>query len=82
MFIILMEREINYLGKKHKIVKFLSESENIFNKRLEFIKKMEKDKIEFKLVDKYSKIWSNIKYKNCKYMKKIYLLIKKYDKSI
>ena len=37
-----MEREITYLGKKNKLIKFLSESEYVFNQRLEFIKKLER----------------------------------------
>ena len=77
-----MEREITYLGKKNKLIKFLSESEYVFNQRLEFIKKLEKKKIDFKLADKYSKIWSNIKFKNFIYQKKIYLMIKGVDNSI
>ena len=39
-----MERSIKYLNKKEKITKFFSESENYFNKRIEFIKKLEKKK--------------------------------------
>ena len=78
-----MEREITYLGKKNKLIKFLSESEYVFNQRLDFIRKIEKKrKIDFKLADKYSKIWSNIKFKKCRYQKKIYLLIKSVDNSI
>ena len=77
-----MEREITYLGKKNKLRKFLSESEYVFNQRLEFIKKVEGKKVDFKLADKYSKIWSNIKFKKCRYQKKIYLLIKSVDNSI
>jgi len=77
-----MEREIKYLGKNEKLIKFFSESENVFEKRLEFIKKLEKDKIDFKQSEKYSKIWCNMKYKKCKYQKKIYFFIKKYDKSL
>ena len=57
-----MEREIKYLGKNEKLIKFFSESEDVFEKRLGFIKKLEKDKIEFKLSEKYSKVWSNIKF--------------------
>ena len=77
-----MEKKIKYLKKKEKIKKFYSESNYIFNERLNFIKKMEKDNIEFKLANKYSKIWNNIKFKKCKYQKAIYIFIKKYDKSI
>lgn len=77
-----MEREITYLKKNEKIKQFYSESDYIFNERLKFIKKLEKDNIEFKLANKYSKIWNNIKFKKCKYQKSIYIFIKKYDKSI
>jgi len=70
-----MERTIDYLKKKEKMTKFFSESEDIFKKRLEFMKKLEKKNIKFKEAEKYSKIWSNIKFKDCKYQKKIYLKV-------
>jgi hypothetical protein len=75
-----MERSIKYLNKKEKITKFFSESENYFNKRIEFIKKLEKKKIKFKDAVKYSKIWINIKFKGCKYQKRVYLKVISFDK--
>lgn len=75
-----MERTIDYLKKKEKMTKFFSESEDIFKKRLEFMKKLEKKNIKFKEAEKYSKIWSNIKFKECKYQKKIYLKVIGFDK--
>ena len=77
-----MEREIKYLNKSVKIFKYHSESENYFNKRLEFLKKLEEAKVSFKDAVKFSKIWSNIKFKECRYNIKVYNIIKKYDKTI
>ena len=59
--------EIEYNKKKIKISSFESESENVRNQKLEFIKKMEKKGIQYNLVNKYSKIWVNIKFKKCFY---------------
>lgn len=75
-----MERKIKYLNKTETIIKFYSESESIFNQRINFIKKVEKKKIKFKEALKYSKIWSNIKFKECKYNKKVYLKVIDFDK--
>ena len=75
-----MERKIKYLNKTETIIKFYSESESIFNERINFIKKVEKKKIKFKEALKYSKIWSNIKFKECKYNKKVYLKVMDFDK--
>ena len=75
-----MERTINYLKNKEKIIKFFSESEDIFKKRIYYIRKLEKKNIKFKEAEKYSKIWSNIKFKECKYQKKVYLKIISFDK--
>ena len=60
----------------------LSESENVRNQKLEFIKKMEKKGIQYNLVNKYSKIWVNIKFKKCFYDKNVFKFIKNIDKSI
>ena len=82
LYINLMERNISYLNSNKSIKKFYSESENYFLQRLEFIKKLEEKKIDFKEANRISKIWSNIKFKEIKYDKKIYLMVKKYDSNI
>jgi len=74
--------EIEYNKKKIKISSFESESENVRNQKLEFIKKMEKKGIQYNLVNKYSKIWVNIKFKKCFYDKNVFKFIKNIDKSI
>jgi len=77
-----MEKNIKYLENNIKIKKFFSESDFIFNERLKFINILEKNNFEWKEAIRLSKIWANIKFKKCKYTKKIYDKIKKYDKSI
>ena len=63
---------ITYLGNTVKIIHYLSESEEQFNSKLEFIKKLEKQNISWKEANKLSKIWYNIKYKKCKYPYELY----------
>ena len=74
--------EIEYMNRKIKISNFDSESENIMNQKLEFIKKMEEKNINHNLVNKYSKIWVNIKFKKCFYDKSIFKFIKSIDSEI
>lgn len=74
--------EIKYHNRKIKISNFESESENIMNQKLEFIKKMEEKNINYNLVNKYSKIWVNIKFKKCFYDKSIFKFIKSIDSEI
>lgn len=73
-------KTINYLNKDVKILQYLSESNKQFNKRLEFINKLESRNIPLKDAIKYSKIWSCINYKKCKYSPEIYNLISQFDK--
>ena len=70
------------MNRKIKISNFESESENIMNQKLEFIKKMEEKNINHNLVNKYSKIWVNIKFKKCFYDKSIFKFIKSIDSKI
>ena len=74
--------EIEYNNKKIKISNFESESNNVRQQKLEFIKKMEEKGIKASLVNKYSKIWVNIKFKKCFYDKSIFKFIKNIDDSI
>ena len=77
-----MEQEITYNDKLYKLTRFNSESLNRFNSRIDFINKLSNHKLIWKDAVKYSKIWSNIKYKQCKYNQKVYYKVKKYDKTI
>jgi len=69
---------ITYLDKKETIIKFFSESDEIFNARIELLQKLEKEKVTFKDALKLTKIYIYIKYKKCKYSPQLYHLIKKY----
>ena len=60
-------REIEYLGQKVKVLQYLSESNYVFKKKLEYIKKLEEKKIEWKEANRLSKIWYCEKFKNCEY---------------
>jgi len=71
---------IVYLDKSEKITKFISESETIFNKRIELIRLMEKDNILWKEAQKLSKIWYNIKFNGAKYNNELYKKYLHYDK--
>ena len=61
-----------------EILKLCDESENIYLKRISFIKKAKNKDNSLSEADliKYSKIWANIRFKGCKYSPKIYNKIK------
>jgi hypothetical protein len=69
-----MEEEITitFLNKSEKITRFVSESNQTFNKRIELIRLMEKDNINWKEAHKLSKIWYNIKLNNTRYNSDLY----------
>ena len=69
---------IKYKNKDETIIQFFSESNEQFNDRLELLKKLEKTNIEWKEALKISKIYYNVKFKNCKYSNQVYFLVKKY----
>ena len=69
---------IKYNNKDVSITQFLSESDEQFEARLELITKLEQDNIEWKEALKMSKIYSNIKFKKCKYSPQVYYSIKKW----
>ena len=60
------------MNKSVKVLQYLSESDDQFNQRLEFIMKLEDADIEWKEANKLSKIWYNITFKNCKYSSELY----------
>ena len=64
--------EILYMNKPCKILQYLSESNNDFTKRLEFIRTLEKKNIDWKEVIRLSKIWYCVTIKKCKYSPEIY----------
>lgn len=72
-----IELKILYLQNQETIIKFCSESNKRFNKRIEFIKILENNKLKWKEAHKISKIWYNIIYNKCKYSQNIYLYIMK-----
>ena len=65
-------KTITYMNQSVKVLQYLSESDNQFNQRLEFIKKLEAANIDWKEANKLSKIWYNITFKNCKYSSELY----------
>jgi len=69
---------IKFNNKNETIIQFFSESDEQFNSRLELLKKLEEDNINWKEALKISKIYLNIKFKNCKYTPQVYYMIKKY----
>ena len=71
-------KEIMYMNKAINILQYLSESNNDFNKRVEFIKKLEDKGIDWKEAIKLSKLWYCITIKKCKYSPEIYNKVKKY----
>ena len=73
--------EIEYLENKVLILQYLSESNNQFKKRLDYIKKLEKKKIIWKEANILSKLWYFIKFKKCKYAPEIYYKVINYDKA-
>ena len=72
--------EIDYLNKKKQILQYISESNNNFELRLNYIRKLEKNNISWNEALKLSLLWYNIKFKNCKYNKELYLKVLYYDK--
>jgi hypothetical protein len=73
-------KEINYIGQSIHVIQHLSESNQQFEKRLEFIKKMETKEVIWKEANRLSKIWYCIKYKRCKYTPEVYYKVMSYDK--
>ena len=81
---------IEFNGKKYELFRDISESDKIFKERCDFIKfvnsnklllqsmKKENEKqLEWKTIDKYSKIHINIKYLECKYPHYTFLKVNK-----
>ena len=73
-------REINYMGQTIHVLQCLSESNEQFEKKLEFIKKMEKKEVDWREANRLSKIWYCIKYRSCRYAHEVYHKVMSYDK--
>lgn len=71
-------KTIKYNNKDENIIQFFSESDEQFNYRLDLLKKLEEENIDWKEALKLSKIYFNVKFKNCKYTPQVYHMIKKY----
>ena len=71
---------IKYLNDNIKILQYISESNNQFNNRLIYIKKLENNNLNYKEAIRISKIWYSIKYKKCKYPLEIYNYVIQFDK--
>jgi hypothetical protein len=72
--------DIKYKDNTVKLLQYLSESNSQFNKRVEFIKKLEKKDIDWKEANRLSRIWFAIKFKKCKYPQEVYYKIINLDK--
>ncbi len=72
--------EINYQNKSVKILRYISESDLQFNAKLDYIKKIEKNNVDWKEANRLSKIWHCIKYKKCKYTPEIYHKVMSYER--
>ena len=71
-----MYQEIMYMDKPIKVLQYISESNNDFNKRVEFIKSLESKNKDWKEAIKLSRLWYSINIKKCKYSPEIYNKIK------
>lgn len=73
---------IQYKGKKYELFRDISESDNVYQERIDFINFVNLNEeinknIDWKTMVKYSKIHINIKYLECKYPQFVYLKVKK-----
>jgi len=64
--------KIMYLNQEQLILKYISESNNMFDQRLNFIKKAEEKNIYWNQALKLSLVWYNINFNKCKYNKELY----------
>jgi hypothetical protein len=72
---------IVYNNQNINIIKFISESNNSFYTRVNFIKKLEKHNIDLNQIENLSIIWYHMKFKNCKYDTNITNKILQYENS-
>jgi len=67
--------KIMYLNQEYSILKYISESNNVFTQRLNFIKKAENKNIPWDQALKLSLVWYNITFNKCRYNKELYDLV-------
>jgi len=72
--------EINYQNNPVQILRYISESNLQFNAKLDYIKKIEKNNVDWKEANRLSKIWHCIKFKNCKYTPEIYYKVMSFER--
>ena len=72
--------EITYMNNKVTILKYISESQTQFNKRIEYIRLLEIANVDWKEAYRLSKIWYCIKFKKCKYMPEIYNKVMSFER--
>lgn len=71
---------ISYQSKKEKILQYITESNVQFNKRLEYIKKLEKAGVSWTDAERLSKVWYCITFRNCRYTSDLYNKVISYQK--
>jgi hypothetical protein len=71
---------ISYQSKKEKILQYITESKLQFNKRLEYIKLLDKAGVPWKDADRLSKVWYCITFRNCRYTSDLYNKVISYQK--
>ena len=71
-------KEINFMNHQIMVLQYHSESTSDFQKRIEFIKNLEKENIDWKEAIKISRLWYCINIKKCKYSPEVYNKVKKY----
>ena len=71
---------ISYQSKKEKILQYITESNVQFNKRLEYIKLLEKAGVSWTDAERLSKVWYCITFRNCRYTSDLYNKVISYQK--
>ena len=71
---------ISYQNKKEKILQYITESNVQFNKRLEYIKLLEKAGVSWTDAERLSKVWYCITFRNCRYTSDLYNKVISYQK--
>lgn len=63
--------DIDYQGRKLTLEVYPDESTSVVKEKLRFVEKLEKADYKPSLVNKYTKLFTNMKFKNCKYSDEI-----------
>lgn len=72
-------RKIKYNGEIVTLDQLKSESNERFDMKVQFVRKLEEKKYEWKDVKRLTNYWYNIKFNKCKYDKEVYDLIMSLD---